>query len=809
MNRKALRPGLALPAFLGLTLACDQGGTWVAPSLDLGGGYRAAFDPSGGFAITLGGRVVVASVPGTPLLERTPDPQAPDAWHDPTQPHPDLAAVPVDGSTLSLQSVDDGSGVRALHLVVPDQPDDTALLTLTLAAGDGFLTGLGEQYAHVSARGRVSPMFLTLGGGTESNLNDVHVPVPWLVSSRGWGLFVASREAGAFDVDRTIPGAVRVTFEGRALDVWLFVGADPLALVARYNRLAGLPRPLPRWALSPIHWRHWASADDVLSIAGEYRRRHIPSSALWFDDGWQTGLNTFEMSSAIFGDVPSMMSALAAAGFRTLAWSTPYLQQPQGAPSNEAQQLYEQAAGRHLLVRDLSGRVYVSPATPIPGGAGIVDFTNPDAVTFWEALVARGTQTGLHGFKCDYGEELIPNLARVRNPVAFADGTTSRTARLYPIQEHAAYHAALDAAYPGDGLIIARASSYGGAAQADVIWPGDLDSGFTRYGDPIGASTSVGGLPAAVVAAQTLSASGFPAFGSDTAGYRGQPTEESLRRWMEHTALSVVMQVYEDGDTRLPWAVSAAAGDEYAAMARLHQQLEPYLAAIMTAAQASGAPPLRPLPLVFPADPGAPARADDEYLLGPDLLVAPVVDAGVTMRTVHLPPGRWVHWWTDRVLDGPADVAIPAPLGQPPLFARAGGLVPMLPPDIDTLVDATSPGVVTLASRASEVLARAWAAGTSQIALDDGARIELSDGAQGVTVSWTAGSSAHDLTLDVDTRVRGSGGAAVTTAQGLGGTTLAAAASVGAVQGASSPAWAVAGGHAWLRLPGSGKAVLR
>jgi alpha-D-xyloside xylohydrolase len=418
--------------------------------------------------------------------------------------------------------------------VVPEQGADTALVGLALGADGSFLTGLGEQYDHVSATGRVTPMFLTLSGKWQSGTNEAHVPVPFLVSSAGWGVFVSSREAGAFDVGATDPGTIRATFEGRALDVWVFVDPDPLAIVARFNRLVGLPRPLPRWALSLFHWAHWASDVDVLGVAREYRARHIPSSSMWLDDGWQTALDTFVISPGVFADAPSTMDQLGALGYRVLAWTTPYLEKPQGAPANEAQALYPQAEAAGFFVKDDGGQTYVSPATPVRGGAGIIDFTNDGAQTFWEGLVARATQSGLHGFKCDYGEELIPNLLGQRDPVRFADGTTARTARLYPIEEHATYHAALDAAFPGDGLLIVRASSWGGAAQADVVWPGDLDSAFEHQGDPLPqGGLAVGGLPAAIVAAQTLATSGFPAFGSDTAGYRGTPTRESMLRWID------------------------------------------------------------------------------------------------------------------------------------------------------------------------------------------------------------------------------------------------------------------------------------
>jgi alpha-D-xyloside xylohydrolase len=784
-----------------------------ARTVDLGGGVVATLGGDGSFSLAQGGTTVVATTPGTPLFARTSDPDDPDGWHDPTNPDPTLTTLPIDLTTVDAQSVDDSSTTKAIHLVVPAQPGDTALLTLALAADDGFTTGLGEQFTHVSASGRVTPMFLTLGGKLESSTNEAHVPVPFLVSSRGWGVFVATRQAGAFDVGATDPQAVTATFEGRALDVWFFVDPDPLAVVARFSRLAGLPRPLPRWALSLIHWRHWASADDVLSIATEYRTRHIPTSALWFDDGWQTSLNDYTLSPAMFGDTQAMMAQISALGYRVMAWTSPYLEHPKGAPADPAQQLYQQGAQGGFFVQDGAGNVFVPPTAPIrastANGGAVPDFTDVGARAFWENIVAKGTRSNLHGFKCDYGEDFIPNLGGARFPMAFSDGTTSTTAgRIFPIEWHATEHAVLDEAFPGDGLLIVRASSWGGASQADVIWPGDLDPGFEHQGDILpGGSIAVGGLPAVLVDAQTLGVSGFPAFGSDTTGYRGTPTRESTLRWMEHTALSVVMQVYEDG-ARLPWSYDDAAGAEYQAMATLHQQLEPYNAILVRGAQTSGAPTLRPLPLAFPGDPATFAVADGEYMLGPDLLVSPVITAGAGNASVHLPPGQWVHWWSDQVYTGPTDVTVDAPLGSPPLFARAGGLLPMLPANIDTLVEASAPGVVTLASQAAEMRARAWAMGASSVVLDDGAAIAVDDGAGGVTVTWTEGSSATNLTIDLDLRVRsGPGGATIGSVDTLKGAPLAPVASPAALEGSPTPAWAPGNaGHVSLRFVGSGSA---
>jgi alpha-D-xyloside xylohydrolase len=821
MNLQGLHVVLLGACFVGLAPACDQGGTALpvpaeTRTVGLGGGAVATLGSDGSFSIVQGGTTLVTTGAGTPLFARTSDPDNPDGWHDPTNPDSSLTTVPIDLTTVTAESVDDSSTTKAIHLVVPAQPDDTALITLALAADDGFTTGLGEQFAHVSASGRVTPMFLTIGGKLESDTNEAHVPVPFLVSSRGWGLFVSTRQAGAFDVASTDPQAVTATFEGRSLDVWFFVDPDPLAVVARYNRLAGLPRPLPRWALSLIHWRHWASADDVLSVATEYRTRHIPTSALWFDDGWQTSQNDYTLSSALYGDTQSMMAQIAALGYRVMAWNSPYLEHPKGAPADPSQQLYQQAVEGGFLVQDGEGNVFTSPSAPIKtstaSGAGVPDFTDVGARAFWENAVATATRSNIRGFKCDYGEEFIPNLGKSRFPVAFSDGMTSTTAgRLFPMEWHATEHAVLDEAFPGDGLLIVRASSWGGASQADVIWPGDLDAAFEHQGDSLpGGGIAVGGLPAVVVDAQTLAVSGFPAFGSDTTGYRGDPTRESELRWMEHTALTVVMQVYEDGTQRLPFAIDEAAATEYQAMATLHQQLEPYNAILVRGSQTTGAPTIRPLPLAFPGDLATFAVADGEYMLGPDLLVSPVLTAGATTASVHLPPGQWVHWWSDEVSTGPADVTVDAPLGSPPLFARAGGLVPMLPANIDTLVEASAPGVVTLASQVAEMQGRAWAMGASSVVLDDGAAIAVSDAADGVTVTWTEGASVANLTLDVDLRVRsGSSGSIPGAVDTLTGPALVAMASPAALANSPTAAWAPGpAGHVSLRFVGSGSARL-
>jgi alpha-D-xyloside xylohydrolase len=693
---------LVLVAALGLAAcAADELPASSVRTLAFGNGYVADLDDAtGSLRVTHNGEVVLTTAADTPLFSARRDPDNPDAWHDP-------AAVDLTwtraGGEVQLTSPAPG----ALRLVLPEQPADTALVSATLAMDDGFYTGLGERFDHVDARGTIAPLYLAIDGRIDSGLNEVHVPVPFIVSSKGYGVFVASREAGAFHVGaEQEPGHLRAAFEGRSLDVTLYFDPDPLEAVAAYTRATGLPRRPPLWALAPMHWRNeWPDSATVLADADAYRSLGIPASCLWIDNPWQTAYNTATLDPARFGDTKALMASLAAKGFRPLAWSTPYLERPKGEPTNEAQKLYLEAAKAGYFIKDQDGRVF-----PAPGcchkGLGMLDFTSEPARVFWMGVLENATNAGFAGFKLDYGEDLVPQLLGGRIGAVRSNGESERTGRTYPLGYHATYRAALDAARD-DGFVIGRASTYGGQAEIDAIWPGDLDNDFsTRSGK------KVGGLPAAVVAAQTLSASGFPTFGSDTGGYRGgMPDREVLLRWAEHTAFSVIMQLGGAGAHHNPWLMDAEAGAIYRDLAREHMRLVPYLARLTLAASTRGTPTILPLPLAYPDDLGGRAVADTEYLLGPDLLIAPVTTAGATKRLVHLPSGSWVGYWDRELYDGPVDLEVKAPLGKPPVFVRMGAVLPLYPYGIDTLVEASEPGIVTLAARAKELEARVFVAG--------------------------------------------------------------------------------------------------
>ncbi len=642
---------------------------------------------------------------------------------------------------VTVEAPADRPGVYHLRFEKDAGVTDVALVRLALAASPGAYLGLGERFDGADARGKIIPMQFAFGGRA-SGTNERHVPVPLLVSSGGWGMFVQTREAGGFDVGATDPAEVRSTFEGGVLDAWFYVDPDPNQVVAKYAQQFGLPRLPPRWAFAPMHWRdEWADRAELEGDADAVRSEDNPCTTIWIDNPWQVSYNDLTFNETQFPDPPGLMAGLRRKGFVPLMWSTAYLDgvDDGATPANAAETLFVTARDNGWLVTQSAARgVYLSPAAPGANGA-MVDFTSAAAMDMWVSRLRPLVAMGVRAFKLDYYEDIFPEVFGVRPDFHFSDGRTERELHgVFNTLFHTAYRRALDEGAGADGgFLFVRGSAWGGQTIADLIWPGDLDNDLREAG-----TTEVGGLPAAISAAQTLASSGFPTFSPDTGGYRGgMPTRESLLRWAELTTFLPIQQLGGDGAHHNPWLYDAEAGALWHRLTRIHMDLVPYLRMNALRASRTGYPPVSAPALAFPEDAGSVADPY-AYMLGPDIFVAPTWQPGATTRAVHLPPGEWVHWFTGVRTTGPADLTVDAPLGQTPAFVRVGAIVPMLPEDLDTLVDADAPVV----DPADRPYLRAWIlpAGDRTIETEEGIGLRVARTATDVTLEVTPTAAGLD-----------------------------------------------------------------
>jgi alpha-glucosidase (family GH31 glycosyl hydrolase) len=349
------------------------------------------------------------------------------------------------------------------------------------------------------------------------------------------------------------------------------------------------------------------------------------------------------------------------------------------------------------------------------------DLTRPDAVASFTSQFQRAFDLGYSGWMYDFGEYVQPDV------VASNGMTGEELHNLFPVIYDKAGHDALEAGpHQGDWFFFARSGYTGSSQYVPVVWSGDPDASFD---DALG-------LPSVVRAQMNMGVSGVPHWGSDIGGYKcaggghAAADGELLARWIEFGAIGSDMHdedacaaASDPGQKATIWS-SPDAQAAWKTYARLHTRLFPYLYTLAQEAHATGAPTVRALFMEYP-DPAL-LQIEDEYLLGPALLSAPVIQRGARSRTVTLPPGQWLDWNAGTVVSG--TVTADAPLDVLPLYLREGQIVPLLDPAIDTLLDtATDPSVVGPAKVADvyDVVGLMGASRGATFTLYDGSRLDV------------------------------------------------------------------------------------
>ncbi len=347
------------------------------------------------------------------------------------------------------------------------------------------------------------------------------------------------------------------------------------------------------------------------------------------------------------------------------------------------------------------------------------DFSAANGVAAYKTLTDEAIEHGYEGWMEDFGE--YTPLDAVAGDGATGTAFHNRYAR--------DYHCGVAAATADAGMPLARfvrSGWTGSAACSPIVWGGDPTVGF-----------GFDGLQSSVYQALSMGTSGVGLWGSDIGGFFAFPPHalsgELFDRWIQFGALSVIMRSQKDGinlpatERPQPWdAEHIAMWRKYA---KLHTQLYPYLQAAAEEYYATGMPIMRHH-LLTDADDALAHGRDDQYLFGPDILVAPVVSAETTQRSIYLPEGDWVEWWrsveyaetsgsfsliTSRMHTGSKEVVVDAPRDEIPMFVRAGAVIPMLAPDVYTLAahGAADPAIVRLADRADQLHLLAFPRGTT------------------------------------------------------------------------------------------------
>jgi alpha-glucosidase len=570
---------------------------------------------------------------------------------------------------------------------------DGGAVRMEYARGEGErFFGCGERTAGLEKTGseqvfwNVDPPM-----GHTADLHNLYTSIPFVVCMQGGrahGLFVDNPGRQEWDLAKADPSCAVFDAARGDLVVYVFAGPTPRALLERYTELTGRIALPPLWALGNQQSRwSYMTADEVREIARGFRERDIPCDVLYLDIDFMDGYRVFTWNEERFPDPAGLIAELGDQGFRVVTITDPGVKVDEGFP------LYVEGRKRRLYCLTREGAEFRNVVWP--GLCAFPDFTNPETRAWWGDSHAPLLDAGVAAVWCDMNEPslFVPLQSTMPGDVVHPGGGHARehaeVHNVYGMLMARAAREGLERLRPERRALVITRAGYAGLQRHAMQWTGDNSSWWEH-------------LWMALPQLQNMGLSGVAFCGVDVGGFFGDSNGELLARFTEfgvfqpycrnHSAMGTVAQE--------PWAFGEPWETICRDMIRLRMRLLPYLYGLFEEAARTGAPVLRPLLFEHPDDETT-YTADDQFLFGDALLVAPITRPGIEHRHVYLPAGTWVHWWTGERLEGPAHLLARAPLGRPALYARANAPVPLWPvrrhvgdgaPDPLTLRIACAPG---------------------------------------------------------------------------------------------------------------------
>jgi alpha-D-xyloside xylohydrolase len=486
----------------------------------------------------------------------------------------------------------------------------------TLSPGEKIF-GCGESFTGFNKRGQKIVLWTDDANGIENQ--GMYKPVPFFMSSRGYGMFMHTSTPITCDFGHDFSGVDSLMIGDDALDLFVFLGT-PKEILNEYTDLTGKSPMPPLWSFGLWMSRCTYNAEkQVRDIAAQLRENQIPCDVLhldtgWFETDWQCD---YEFSPTRFPTPEKMLSDLKGEGFHVSCWQLPYF-----VPKNK---LFPELVKNNLVVRDRKGN--------LPYEDAVLDFSNPKTVDWYQDKLAHLLKMGVSAIKVDFGE------AAPEDGI-YADGRTGfYEHNLYPLRYNKAV-ADITKKVTGENIIWAR-SAWAGSQRYPLHWGGDAES-------------TDDGMAAELRGGLSFGLSGFSFWSHDVGGFTANSVESMdqnlFARWLAFGMLSSHSRCHGEAPKE-PWHYGTNFMNEFRAIDDLKYRLMPYVYAQAKDCSEHGLPMVRALFIEYPNDPGS-WLVDDEYLFGSSLLVAPLMHEGATGRAVYLPPGTWIDYQSGKTYTG-------------------------------------------------------------------------------------------------------------------------------------------------------------
>ena len=483
----------------------------------------------------------------------------------------------------------------------------------TLTA-DEMIFGCGESATGLNKVGQKVNLFVTDPQGPETD--QMYKPIPFFMSNRGYGMFMHTSAPVTCDFGATYIGLNKMFMGDENLDLFVFFG-EPKDILDEYTDLVGKPGMPPLWSFGTWMSRiTYFSEKEGYDVAANIRKNKYPCDVIHFDTGWLDvdWQCDYKFSENRFQNPQQMLKDLKSQGFHVCLWQLPYF-----TPKNR---YFPELIKKDMYVKNGNGE--------LPYEDVVLDFSNPETVNWYQNKLAGLLNIGVSAIKVDFGE------AAPLNGIYASGKSGWYEHNLYPVRYDMAV-SEITKKLHNENIMWARAA-WAGSQRYPLHWGGD-------------AATTNTGMLGTLRAGLSFGLSGFSFWSHDMGGFVKSTPEDLYCRWLPFGFLTSHTRAHGAPPTE-PWLYdSKRVQDVFRKSAEMKYRLMPYVYAQAKECTEKGLPMLRALFVEFPDDPGA-WKVDDEYLFGSQILVAPLLESGITGRTVYLPEGKWIDYQTEKVYEG-------------------------------------------------------------------------------------------------------------------------------------------------------------
>ncbi|MED4354650.1 glycoside hydrolase family 31 protein [Schinkia azotoformans] len=529
---------------------------------------------------------------------------------------------------------------------------------------DDHFYGFGEKTGFLDKRGEKMTMWNSDVYAPHNPETDaLYQSIPYFMTIRdgkAHGIFFDNTFKTTFDF-KSNNGAYSFSAEDGQLDYYILAGPSPKDVIEQYTDLTGrMPLP-PKWALGYHQSKYsYKSEQEVRELVSKFAEKQIPIDAIYLDIHYMHGYRVFTFDRAAFPDPKQLIHDLKQEGIHVVPIVDP------GVKQDPNYHIYKEGVLENHFCKYLEGDLYLDEVWP--GISAFPDFTNTETQKWWGEKHSFYTDLGIEGIWNDMNEPAVFNKTKTMDldVIHNNDGdlkTHHELHNIYGLLMGKATYEGMQQQLNGKRPFLLTRAGYAGIQRYAAVWTGDNRS-FWEHLEM--------SLPMCI----NLGVSGVPFCGPDVGGFAHDSNGQLLTRWMQVGTFTPFFRNHNALDTvrQEPWSF----GEKYEKIIKkyihLRYQWLPHLYTLFMEASQSGIPVMRPLFLEYPND-SKTTNLSDQFLIGENALIAPIMKPDTYHRVVYLPEGDWVNYWTDKVIQGGTYILVEADLEILPIFIKKGSMI--------------------------------------------------------------------------------------------------------------------------------------